>query len=178
MTAILLIAALDLGVLLADKEAWTEKAEIFAVDHKAEGFEFASETRDQVNCLDPTTCVWHGLKVWETRVFFNKSGEEDSVSRVELSLYNRGDADSKFRKIDKSGQIVEIERGEKIDYCWAIGPSIMMKFASLKLGPQTPKSSTTAVERAKALISDYAARIEKMRPEAKDVFDLLLKIFP
>ena len=24
------------------------------------------------------------------------------------------------------------ERGEKIDYCWAIGPSIMMKFASLK----------------------------------------------
>lgn len=24
------------------------------------------------------------------------------------------------------------ERGEKIDYCWAIGPSVMMKFASLK----------------------------------------------
>lgn len=24
------------------------------------------------------------------------------------------------------------KRGEKIDYCWAIGPSIMMKFASLK----------------------------------------------
>jgi NAD(P)H-flavin reductase len=24
------------------------------------------------------------------------------------------------------------ERGEKIDHCWAIGPSIMMKFASLK----------------------------------------------
>ena len=24
------------------------------------------------------------------------------------------------------------QRGEKIDYCWAIGPSIMMKFASLK----------------------------------------------
>ena len=115
MTAVLLMAALDLGALFADKEAWNERAEIFAVDHKAEGFEFASETRDQVNCLDPTTCEWHGLKVWETRVFFDKSGEEDVVSRVELSLYNRGDADSKFRKVDKSGQVVEIARGEKID---------------------------------------------------------------
>ena len=114
MTAILLLAALDLGALFADKEAWSEKAEIFAVDHKMEGFEFASETRDQVNCLDPTTCVWHGLKVWETRVFFDKSGDEAAVSRVELSLYNRGDADSKLRKI-RNGQIVETTRGSKID---------------------------------------------------------------
>ena len=35
-----------------------------------------------------------------------------------------------------------------------------------------------AVVRAKSLISDYAGRIEKMQPEAADVFDLLLKIFP
>ena len=38
---------------------------------------------------------------------------------------------------------------------------------------------SAAVERAKALIAAYAARIDKARPEAgEDVFALLLKIFP
>ena len=114
MTSLVLLAVLDLGTLFSANEAWTEKAEFFAVEHKDQGFAFASETRDQVNCLDPTTCVWHGLKVWETRVFFDKSGEEERITRVELSLYNRGDADSKLVKIE-NGQRVEMERGAKLD---------------------------------------------------------------
>ena len=114
MISFVLMAVLDLGALFSEKEAWTEKAEFFAVEHKNEGFAFASETRDQVNCLDPTTCTWHGLKVWETRVFFDKSGEEERITRVELSLYNRGDADSKLVKLE-NGRRVEMERGEKLD---------------------------------------------------------------
>ena len=115
MTAsLVLMAALDLGALFANKEAWSEKPEIFAVDHKKEGFAFASESRDQVNCLDPTTCVWNGLKVWEARVFFNTAGEEPGVSRVEMSLYNRGDASSKLRKFE-GGRLVETDRGDKLD---------------------------------------------------------------
>ena len=114
MTAsLVLMAALDLGALFANKEAWSEKPEIFAVDHKKEGFAFASESRDQVNCLDPTTCVWNGLKVWEARVFFNTAGEEPGVSRVEMSLYNRGDASSKLRKFE-GGRLVETDRGDKL----------------------------------------------------------------
>ena len=85
-------AALDLGTLFAEKDAWTGKAEFFAVEHAKVGFEFASEDRTIVNCLRHDTCTWHGLKVWEAKVYFDKGGEEEKVSRVELSLYNRGDA--------------------------------------------------------------------------------------
>ncbi len=92
MIGALLFAVLDLGTLFAEKGAWTEKAELFAVEHAKEGFVFASEGRDIVNCLKHDTCTWHGLKVWEAKVYFDKSGEEEKVSRVELSLYNRGDA--------------------------------------------------------------------------------------
>ena len=87
-----MVAALDLGALFSDKDAWTGKSEFFAVEHAKEGFVFASENRDVVNCLRHDTCTWHGMKVWETRVFFDKGAEDDRIVRVEISLYNRGDA--------------------------------------------------------------------------------------
>ena len=90
--ALVIAAALDLGAMFAEKGAWSEKSEFFAVEHAKEGFSFASENRNVVNCLNHDTCTWHGLKVWEARVFFDKSGEEERITRVELSLYNRGDA--------------------------------------------------------------------------------------
>ena len=88
----MLLAVLDLGALFSAKESWTGKAEFFAVEHAKDGFAFASEDRTIVNCLKHDTCTWHGLKVWEAKVYFNKGGEEETISRVELSLYNRGDA--------------------------------------------------------------------------------------
>ena len=88
----MLLAALDLGTLFSNKDAWTGKAEFFAVEHAKDGFAFASEDRTIVNCLRHDTCTWHGLKVWEAKVYFDKGGEEETISRVELSLYNRGDA--------------------------------------------------------------------------------------
>ena len=91
-SSLILLAVLDLGTLFANKGSWTGKAEFFAVEHAKEGFSFASEDRTIVNCLKHDTCTWHGLKVWEAKVYFDKGGEEEKVSRVELSLYNRGDA--------------------------------------------------------------------------------------
>ena len=90
--SLILFAALDLGMLFSNKDAWTGKAEFFAVEHAKDGFAFASEDRTIVNCLKHDTCTWHGLKVWEAKVYFDKGGEEERISRVELSLYNRGDA--------------------------------------------------------------------------------------
>lgn len=92
MIGFVLLAVLDLGTLFAQKESWTGKSEFFAVEHAKEGFAFASEDREIVNCLKHDTCTWHGLQVWEAKVYFDKSGEEERVARVELSLYNRGDA--------------------------------------------------------------------------------------
>lgn len=92
MIGFLFLAVLDLGTLFSQKDAWHEKAEFFAVEHADAGFVFASEERDIVNCLKPDTCSWHDLQVWETKVYFDKSSEEGGVARVEMSLYNRGDA--------------------------------------------------------------------------------------
>lgn len=90
--AALILAALDLGEVFSSPEAWQDSADMFAVEHRQEGFRFASEARDVVNSLDADACVWRGHKIFETRVFFDKSGEEERVSRLELSLFNRGDA--------------------------------------------------------------------------------------
>lgn len=92
MFAAVLLAILDLGALFSEKAAWTDKAEFFAVEHAKEGFVFASEERDIVNSLRHDTCVCWGLPVWESKVYFDKSGDEEKIIRVELSLYNRGDA--------------------------------------------------------------------------------------
>lgn len=96
----LLLAVLDLGSLFAESEAWTDKAEFFAVEHAKDGFRFVSENRDIVNCLDHDSCVWFGHKVWETKVYFDKLGEEEIVSRVELSLFNTGDANGQTLDLD------------------------------------------------------------------------------
>ena len=59
---LILFAALDLGTLFLNKDAWTGKAEFFAVEHAKDGFAFASENRTIVNCLKHDTCTWHELK--------------------------------------------------------------------------------------------------------------------
>ncbi len=92
MMGFLLLAVLDLGALFAQKDAWDEKAPFFAVEHAKEGFVFASENRDIVNSLKSDTCTWHGLQVWETKVYFDAAGAGGGIARVEMSLYNRGDA--------------------------------------------------------------------------------------
>lgn len=90
--AALLLAVLDLGEVFSSPEAWQDSADMFAVEHRQEGFRFASEARDVVNSLDPDACTWKGHKVYETRVFFESNEGEERISRVEMSLFNRGDA--------------------------------------------------------------------------------------
>ena len=92
MVAALLFAALDLGTIFAQKESWTNSASSFAGKYAKHGFVFASGGGDIVNCLRHDTCTWHELQVWETKVYFDKAADGEKISRVELSLYNRGDA--------------------------------------------------------------------------------------
>ncbi len=83
----LMLSACDLGTHFAKPEAWTESAVDFAVDHQNDGFGFASQKRDIVNCMKRGACTWHGLDVWEARIYYGAGG----ATRVEMSLYNRGD---------------------------------------------------------------------------------------
>ena len=83
----LLLSACDLGTHFAKPDAWTESAVDFAVDHQSDGFGFASQKRDIVNCMKRGACTWHGIEVWEARIYYGAEG----ATRVEMSLYNRGD---------------------------------------------------------------------------------------
>ena len=83
----LMLSVCDLGEHFSRPDAWRESAVDFAVDHQSDGFGFASQKRDIVNCMGRGKCTWHGLDVWEARIYFDAGG----AKRVELSLYNRGD---------------------------------------------------------------------------------------
>ena len=77
----------DLGELFGSEGAWREGSVDFAVAHAKDGFGFASQKRDIVNCLRKGAVTWHGLDVWESRIYYGPEGAQ----RVEMSLYNRGD---------------------------------------------------------------------------------------
>jgi len=83
----LLLSACDLGTHFAKPDAWTESAVDFAVEFQKDGFGFASQKRDIVNCMKRGACTWHGIEVWEARIYYGAEG----ATRVEMSLYNRGD---------------------------------------------------------------------------------------
>ena len=83
----LMLSACDLGTHFSKPDAWAESAVDFAVEFQKDGFGFASQKRDIVNCMKRGACTWHGLEVWETRIYYGADG----ATRVEMSLYNRGD---------------------------------------------------------------------------------------
>lgn len=85
----LLLAAFDIGGHFAEKESWEESAADFAVEHIGDGFNFVSQKRDIVSCMKRGKVTWLGCDVWETRIYYNVGA---GAKRVEMSLYNRGDA--------------------------------------------------------------------------------------
>ena len=83
----LMLSACDLGTHFSKPDSWTESAVDFAVEFQKDGFGFASQKRDIVNCMTRGSCTWHGLEVWEARIYYGADG----ATQVEMSLYNRGD---------------------------------------------------------------------------------------
>lgn len=83
----LTLAVCDLSAAFADGAGWERPAEAFVAEHRADGFRFADAKRNIANCLVRGGCTWHGLEVWEARVYY----ADGRAARVEMSLYNRGD---------------------------------------------------------------------------------------
>lgn len=76
----------DLGASL---EPWEQSADDFAVEYGKVGFRFAgNKKRDVVVCRNADAVSCFGCSVMETRVYF----KDRKVNRVELSLFNKGDA--------------------------------------------------------------------------------------
>ena len=87
LTAFRLTAqAAGLDALLESEAVWKQSADAFMGEYQPLGFAFvdgkktARSNRPELKFLD--------FKVWEARVYF----EQETLSRVELSLYNKGDA--------------------------------------------------------------------------------------
>ncbi len=81
-----MLGVCDLGAIFEQPENWAVSSDAFLSAHRADGFERVDD--DQVSALGAEKCQWFGLPLWESRVYFGETG----VARVELSLYNRGDA--------------------------------------------------------------------------------------
>jgi len=81
--------AYDLGADFAKDAAWDVKGAEFVAAHRVNRFRFLEEGKETAaNAVRAGNVRFHGLEVYETRMWFDAEG----VSRIELSLYNRGDA--------------------------------------------------------------------------------------
>ena len=85
-----MVASCDLGNVFSSPEDWKASSAKFASEHRRDGFVAADASGKIVNCLGRGRCEWKGIPLWEARVYFGEGGE--GVQRLEMSLYNRGDA--------------------------------------------------------------------------------------
>ena len=104
-------ASIDIGEHFAKPESWEESAVDFTVRYQKDGFKFASQKRDIVNCLVRGAATWCGREVWEAKVYY----ADNKPVRVEMSLYNHGD-DKKGEGLSMSAfKDMEKAIGEKVD---------------------------------------------------------------
>ncbi len=101
-----MLAVCDLGPIFSNTESWETSAKDFAQQRRMDGFRAVDSGYTQVSALGPGKCSWFGLPLMESRVYFTENG----VSRVELSLYNRGDAAQ-----HSSGSMSEAALNELLD---------------------------------------------------------------
>lgn len=80
-------ASPQLDHLLATPELWSEPADDFMLAYTALGFGYVSQQRDCARSIDKRL-TFNGQRVWEALAFFTTG----SVKRLELSIYNKGDA--------------------------------------------------------------------------------------
>lgn len=87
----------DIGVDFDKAETWKQKGEDFVKAHKKNYFKFLEESRkDSANAIREGNVKYHGIEVYETRIWFSDEG----VARLELSLYNKGDASRELSQTD------------------------------------------------------------------------------
>ena len=101
--------AVDLGDVFKDPAKWTMNAETFMGEFQNLGFSFVDGQQTAMS-NQRQLLRFLGLTVYEVRVYF----ETNAVRRVELSLYNRGDAGVKDKEAFEAlvyavrGRIVEL----------------------------------------------------------------------
>lgn len=83
----------DLGEVFSKAESWTLGAETFLGDYQKFGFRFLDDKGSAMSS-DKESLQFLGQPVFEARVYFTAS----SLRRIELSVYNKGDAGVRDRE--------------------------------------------------------------------------------
>ncbi len=97
----------DIGADFAKSEGWTRAGAAFVAEHRDSGFRFLEKGReDAARAPRSGGVTFHGLEVYESRLWFATSG----VARIELSLYNRGDADRPLTAADLGEKLAAVRR--------------------------------------------------------------------
>ena len=79
----------EIGEDFEKAETWKQTGAAFVKAHRLNDFRFLEEGKtDAANATREGRVKFYGYDVYETRIWFNDAG----VSRIELSLYNKGDA--------------------------------------------------------------------------------------
>ena len=80
-------ASTELDRLTTSPALWTESAADFMLAYTPMGFGYVSQQRDCARSIDKRL-TFNGCRVWEALAYF----EAGTIRRIELSIYNRGDA--------------------------------------------------------------------------------------
>ncbi len=92
--------AYDIGKDFEKSEAWKQKGAEFVKKHKVNCFRFLEKDKeDAANAIRQGLVKFYGLEVYETRIWFDANG----VSRLELSLFNKGDSSKPLESSDLLG---------------------------------------------------------------------------
>ena len=94
-------ASMELDRLMTSPDAWNESSADLMLAYTPMGFGYVSQQRDCARSVDKRL-TFNGQRVWEALFYFEKG----AVRRIELSIYNRGDAgtldEAAFQKLGKS----------------------------------------------------------------------------
>ena len=89
---------LELFTLLKDDESWRRPQAEFLSDISGFGFRFLDEQRNSASSLQPERIAFLGFPVYDARLFWKEQAGKKLLSRVELSIYNKGDSEKQLSR--------------------------------------------------------------------------------
>ncbi len=196
----LMLGVCDLGELFSKPKSWETTSSLFAMEHATAGFRPTDMSGAQVTSMGEGKCAWHGLPLWESRVYF----DGPRVSRVELSLYNRGDASKASKdemskkelndfltkvakKIDPKGKLPRTERKKNrsggfqctkrwdktnpaVELMWGIADDDTADFVRVTLMPQQKRKAKGATKSVSGRAAAAKVKVNVTKNPAGDVW--------
>lgn len=97
----LILGVCNLKTEFAEPEAWKVSAQEFVAAHRADGYRPVDQKMSVVNSLRAGSSTWGAYPLWESKLHFGAEG----LSRIEMSLYNRGDAAGSADELETLGEL-------------------------------------------------------------------------